>query len=58
MKATLLSFSVADIHCRDIDDARSTEERKELFGIYYIPDLFMVCELVLPLIFSLFICPH
>lgn len=50
MKDNLLSFLDVEIHCQDIVGARSAKERKELFGIHYIHAIFVVCELVLPLI--------
>lgn len=46
MKATLFSFSVEDIHYEDITDSKSVEERKSIFGTYYLFALFMVCELI------------
>lgn len=43
MKATLLSFSVDEIHYRDIAYAKSSEERNKYFGIQSIHTLFVVC---------------
>lgn len=50
MKATLFSFSDIEIHCRDIAEATSAEERKELFGTLFIPATFMACKFILSLI--------
>lgn len=50
MKATLFSFSDIEIDCRDIAEATSVEERKELFGTFFIPATFMAYEFVLSLI--------
>lgn len=49
MKADFLSIFDAKIHYWEISKARSIEDMKEHFGIYYIPFLFVVCELILPL---------
>lgn len=50
MKATLFYFPDIEIHCRDITEATSAEERKELFGTFFIPATFRACEFVLSLI--------
>lgn len=43
MKVILLSFSIEDKHCRDIVDAKSVEERKELFS-YLLYSCF-ICDM-------------
>lgn len=45
MKETLLSFSNSEIHCQDIFEAKSEDERKIFFGIDHVLALFVVCNL-------------